>query len=375
MTTGGSRRILVLSATMGAGHDTVAAELGRRLWDDGHEAHVVDVLALLPCRLGGALRGFYRSSVRYFPWSYAAVYRAFLQPGTGRRPSGVPLARLAGDRLMELVDRTRAELVVCVFHLAAQLTGDLRERGRLRVPSAVFLIDFAVHRQWLHPGNDGYFCLTEAAAREVREDTGTPAEVTGPLVAPAFFSRFSSNPTATEWDERFARLAAGRPPVMVSAGAWGVGARLAETAGTLVGHGFLPVALCGRNEGLRRRLARIPGVLALGWVTDMPGLMRASRALVDNAAGQTAVQALAAGLPVVGHRPLPGHGAHGMHEMAALGLSDLAADEAELIASLRRLTAEGPAREQRVAHARTVFRADVPARLPAFLTEREESLA
>lgn len=364
MTADGSRRIVVLSAGMGAGHDTVAGELARRLGEDGHEVRVVDVLTLLPYGLGSGLRGFYRSSVRYFPWSYAALYRAFLQPGAGRRPSGVPLARLAGDRLTDVVDQARADLVVPVFHLAAQLTGHLRARGGLRVPSAVFLIDFAVHRQWLHPGNDGYFCLTEGAAREVRRDTGSRTETTGPLVAPAFFR---PAPTATDWGERFARLAAGRPPVILSTGEWGVGNRLAATATALVGHGFLPVALCGRNDGLRRRLAELPGVLALGWVTDMPGLMQASGALVDNAAGQTAVQAMAAGLPVVGHRPLPGHGAHGVREMAALGLSDLAATPSELVAVLHRLTTPGPTRDRRVAHARTVFRTDVPSRLLAFL--------
>ncbi|MCZ9336647.1 galactosyldiacylglycerol synthase, partial [Streptomyces sp. TRM76130] len=83
------------------------------------------------------------------------------------------------------------------------------------------------------------------------------------------------------------------------------------------GHGWLPVVLCGADERLRRALSRVPGVLALGWVTDMPGLLHAARALVDNAAGQTAVQALAAGLPVVGHRPIPGHGADGVRAMAA----------------------------------------------------------
>jgi hypothetical protein len=99
----------------------------------------------------------------------------------------------------------------------------------------------------------------------------------------------------------------------------------------------------------------------------MPGLMHAARALVDNAAGQTAVQALAAGLPVVGYRPLPGHGADGVRRMAALGLSDVAADEADLIVSLGRLTAEGPDRERRIAQGRALFRRDVLTRVVELL--------
>ncbi|MFI2412588.1 galactosyldiacylglycerol synthase [Streptomyces sp. NPDC018947] len=345
---------------MGAGHDTVAEELARRVRERGGEARIVDVLTLLPYGLGGALRLFYRGSVRHFPWAYAALYGLFLRPGPGRRPSGTPLARLAGDRLRELADRMGADVVVPVFHLGAQLTGHLRARGLLGVPSVVLVIDFAVHRQWLHPGNDHCLCLTDDAAREVRRSTGRPAGTCGPVVAPEFFA---DAPGADEWRRLFDRHGPGRTPVLLSAGAWGVGSRLPATVRTLAGGGFLPVVLCGDNARLRRELTAVPGVLALGWVTDMPGLLHAVRALVDNAAGQTAVQALAAGLPVVGHRPIPGHGADGVRRMAALGVSEPAEDDTALLGALRRLTAPGPDRRRRIAAGRALFTDDAVTRV------------
>jgi UDP-N-acetylglucosamine:LPS N-acetylglucosamine transferase len=345
---------------MGAGHDTVAAELVRRARERGGDAVVVDVLALLPYGLGRALRHFYRGAVRHAPWAYAALYRLFLRPGAGRRPGGTPLARLAGGRLRDLAERTGADVVVPVFHLGAQLTGHLRARGLLPVPSVVLVIDFAVHRQWLHPGNDLCLCLTEDAAREARRGTGTPAGTCGPVVAPEYFA---AAPGAAGWRGLFDRLGPGRPAVLLSAGAWGVGSHLDATVRLLRDHGFLPVVLCGGNERLRRALSGTPGVVALGWVTDMPGLLHAARALVDNAAGQTAVQALAAGLPVVGYRPIPGHGAEGVRRMAALGVSDLAGDETALLGALRRLTAPGPARRERVAAGHALFRDDALTRV------------
>ncbi|MEV5270766.1 MGDG synthase family glycosyltransferase [Streptomyces werraensis] len=349
---------------MGAGHDTVARELVRRARAQGHEADTVDLMRLLPYGTGAGLRAFYRTSVRHAPWVYDGLYRAFLRPGDRTRPSGVPLARLAADGLERLVTRTGADVVVPVFHLAAQLTGHLRTLGRLRVPSAVFVLDFAVHRQWLHPGNDACLCLTDQAAADVRRAVpGTHVETTGPVVAPGFFA---PAPGADDWRKRFERYAPGRPPVLLSAGAWGAAAGLGESARLLAGAGYLPVVLCGRNEALRSRIARVPGALALDWVTDMPGLLLAVRALVDNAAGQTAVQALAAGLPVVGHRPLPGHGADGVRRMAELGLSEAADDGPALLDVLDRLVTEGPGeRERRAAHGRAVFRADVMERAVA----------
>ncbi|MFH8336752.1 galactosyldiacylglycerol synthase [Streptomyces sp. AM6-12] len=337
---------------MGAGHDTVAAELARRATGYGHEPYVVDVLTLLPRGLGAGLRGWYQAVVRHAPWVYAGIYDAFLRGEPGTRPSGVPLARLAGQRLLALVDRVDADVVVSVFHLAAQLTGHLRAQRRLRVPSAVYLVDFAVHRQWLHPGNDRYLCLTEAAAREVHRSLGVPVVPTGPVVAPGFLA---PAPGAARWRERFAGHAPGRAPVLLSAGAWGAASRPDATAALLAGAGYLPVVLCGRNRRLYERVGRLPGVLALDWVADMPGLFGASHALLDNAAGQTAVQALAAGLPVIGYRPLPGHGLEGVRRMADLGLSALAPDPPALLKALADVPSAAPLR---AARARALFRSD-----------------
>jgi hypothetical protein len=189
----------------------------------------------------------------------------------------------------------------------------------------------------------------------VRREIAVPAETTGPLVAPA--SRTPA-PGAAQWRRRWADAVPGRDAVLLSAGAWGAASHLADTARLLAGHGYLPVVLCGRDERLRARLAGLPQAVALGWVEDVPGLMGAARALVDNAAGQTAVQALAAGLPVVGFRPLPGHGEDGVRRMAALGAVEFAPDDSALLASLDRLTPDGPARAARIEQGRAVFRSD-----------------
>lgn len=350
-----ARRFLVLTAGMGAGHNAVAEELARRLRARGHEVLVHDILTLLPAGCGPALRSFYRMSVRHVPRLYQAIYAIFLAPGEGRRLGTSPLAVLAERRLLDVADRWRPDAVVSTFHLGAHITGRLRRRGALRVPSVVYVIDFAMHRGWLHPGNDLYLCVTEAAAQAARAASGRPAEAPGPLVPPQFHQ---AAPPSARWSRKLARHAPGRPPVLLSAGAWGVGSSLLPTALALARHGCLPVVLCGRDERLRRRAARLPGVLALGWIGDMPELMRAARVLIDNAAGQTAVQALAAELPVVGYRPLPGHGAEGVREMAAAGLSAYAADLGELLKTVDRLVRPGPDRDDLIARGKFVFRAD-----------------
>lgn len=349
-------RLLVVSASMGSGHDSVAVELARRLREAGHEASHSDVLEMLPARIGAGLRGFYRATVRHAPLLYSGIYAAFFRTGAGPRPGSAPLAALAEDRLRARVAGEHADAVVAVFHLAAQLTGRMRARGRLTVPSAVVITDFDVHRQWLHRGNDLNLCLTPQLARDVRHGLGRPALACGPLLP----ARFRPHPAGeADWRQRLTAPDGGRLPVLLSAGAWGVGSRLDATARLLVGAGYLPVVLCGRNERLRRLLSRVPGTLALGWVDDMPGLIAACAALVDNAAGQTALEALAVGVPVVGYRPIPGHGARGVHRMAALGLTEHATDPWQLVQALDRLTAGGTVSGRPAPAARRLFQGDV----------------
>ena len=259
------RRITILSAGMGAGHDAVAGELVRRLRARGHETATIDVLRLLPAGLGAPLRRSYQAAVQYAPWLYEAVYQAFFTPR--RRPvaSTSPLVVPAAAALAERLAAERPDTVVSTFHLAAQMAGRLREKGVLRVPSVVVVTDFAAHRQWYHPCNDLHLCPTRQSAAELLRMGAREASAVGPVVPEAFFrtDEERSGP-ANPYAREFARRAPDRPPVLVSSGAWGVGARLERTAALLAGSGFLPVVLCGRNEALRRRLAAVDGVLPLG---------------------------------------------------------------------------------------------------------------
>lgn len=373
-------RLLLLSASMGGGHDTVAAELARRLRGAGHRTRTVDVLALLPHPVGAAVRAFYQTSIRHAPAVYGGIYAAFFRHGNGPRPGSAPLADLARGPLLDQVARTEADAVVSVFHLAAQLTGGLRQQRALNVPSAVVVTDFAVHRQWLHPGNDLYLCLTDDLARRTRRLTGRPAIVSGALVSPRFTATGAALRARSRSDAGSGPGDAFGPdeawggdgePVLVSAGAWGAGTRLEATARLLAAAGYRPVVLCGRNERLRRRLARHSGIHARGWVDDMPALMARACALIDNAAGQTALEALALGLPVIGYRPLPGHGAEGVRRMATLGLTEYAPGPWELLQSLDRLTSPNTPRTEPSAPDGHLFAADPIPALTKLATPRE----
>lgn len=375
---------------MGAGHDRVAHELAARMSGSGTRCQVIDVLDLLPLRFGHGLRRSYAWALGNAPSAYAMVYRIFFTSPRARAIA--PLTSLAASRLEDLVRLRDPVALVSTFHLGAQIAGHLRAHGRLPVASHVLITDFAVHPLWLHPGNDAYLCPTPAVARAAGAATGRPAWCHAPVVHASFRQRpappvrdrpgvtgtpdgtgtpggtdtprdtgtpgGTGTPSGTNTPGVMGTPGGGAERViLVAAGSWGVG-RVDETARTLAASGrYRPVVLCGRNERLRERLGRETACVALGWRDDMAELMATGHALVDNAAGLTAQEAIAAGVPVIGHRPIPGHGLAGVRAMAKAGLSVYAPDEAALLATLDRL-ADPSERHRQVARAAAVF--DLP---------------
>jgi UDP-N-acetylglucosamine:LPS N-acetylglucosamine transferase len=111
-----------------------------------------------------------------------------------------------------------------------------------------------------------------------------------------------------------------------------------------------PVVVCGHNGRLRERLARA-GLPALGWVDEMPVLMKAVDVLVENAGGLMALEGMASGLPVATYRPIPGHGMRSAASLAQAGVSSWIRQPSALGATLLRLMDGDLGQRQRLAAA------------------------
>lgn len=310
-------RVLVVSAGVGAGHDAAAAELAARLRLAGAAVHVQDLLTALPGPLRRVVGDAYGPCVNRVPAAFELLVRGLERDGLLRRAAR-RAATAARPGVQAWLRAAAPDVVVSTHPLASQTLGDLRAEGAVRVPVLTYLTDPAVHRTWVHPAVDAHLTVTAATARHGELRYGQPMTVAGPLV-PARFAR--PVPAA-----RTARLRAGLgladdvPVALVVAGSLGLG-DVGTTVADLRTVGAVPVVLCGRNDARRARLAADPGVVALGWRDDVPELMAAADVLVHNAGGMSCTEALVAGLPMVTHRPIPGHGRANAAVLAEAGIA------------------------------------------------------
>jgi len=346
--------VLIISASMGAGHDGAARELEQRLRDDGHQAEVQDYLSAFPVGIGRAVRLSYQWELRLAPWTYEATYRLWYLLPVMAAPLVSLLALLTTWKIRRWVEASGADVVVSTYPLASLTLGRLRRRGRLSIPVSTYITDFAVHPLWAAPGVDLHMAVHPRSAVAAHEQTGAPASAPGPLVSDRF--------TAALPDRAEARARLGIGPdqrvVLLVAGSWGVGAVRRTFDDVLATGTWLPLAVCGRNDRLRRRLSARGAGWVYGWTDDMPTLMAAADVLVENAGGLTCMEAFAAGLPVVSYRPIAGHGKGNAKDMEAAGVAALAhpSDLREVLDATL-----GPEGAERRAAGRLMFAGDAAA--------------
>jgi processive 1,2-diacylglycerol beta-glucosyltransferase len=345
------RSILIVSASMGAGHDGAARELRTRLEASGHRVEIIDFLDAVAFGIGPVLRWYYEVQLRLFPWTYELTYR--LSPIL-RAPAVMVDTWLTRRKLRQAIKDFRPDAVVSVYPLASLVLGRMRRKKTLRVPVVTFLTDFAVHSLWVHPGIDRHLAVSELSAQAAAARGGRDARARGPLVGDRFRD--------VVVDREAVRAALGLDPhdraVLVVAGSWGVGDVVATVEAIGQGGAFHPITVCGRDDKLRAELEERAYGTVIGWTDDMPALMVASDALVENAGGLTCMEAFAVGLPVITYLPIAGHGRDNAEVMSRAGVNGYARDESELESLLAAVTVPGEARDRLVQAGHDLFKSD-----------------
>lgn len=310
------RRVLIVSGSVGAGHDGAARELAQRLGGAGVEVDVRDLLDVLPPLVRRVLRDGYTLTVQRVPWLFEAVFRA-LEGSLGHAVM-LRVCRAAQPGVLAWLRDGAYDAVVSTYPLAGQVLGELRARGHARLPLVTYLTDPAVHRSWLHPRVDLHLTVLESTAAQGRRAYGLPFTAAGPLVPERFGRPCSAAGRARLRAEL--GLPDEAPVALLVAGSLGIG-DLLPTVEHVVAAGVVPLVLCGRNRQLQRRLQQVRGAVVLGWRDDVHDLMQICDLLVHNAGGLSFTEALVAGLPAISYRCIPGHGRANAALLEAAGLA------------------------------------------------------
>lgn len=335
------RQAIILSGSIGKGHDSVAEACRQALGGAGLAVDVLDCMAMLGgpgARAGAAV---FRRLISV-PALYDGIHFSHLRNGTWlpsmfERTSLRQALPVLRDRLASASPRP---LVVSVFPTGVSATARLK-RENPGITAVAVCTDACAHRLWVADGTDLYVVRSSLAAMTVRRYAPeAPVAIVPPPVRPQFYRTRS---------RRQARDALGVPQdatcVLLMAGGWGLGP-LAESAAALADAGVWVLAVAGLNRALHARLRSVAAgrsrVVPFGMTDRVPELMAAADGVVTSA-GQTCNEARVVGRWLVVLDVVPGHGRENtLHELELGAALSCSPDPASVVAAVRVMVEEQP---------------------------------
>jgi processive 1,2-diacylglycerol beta-glucosyltransferase len=308
------KKVLILSASVGAGHLRAAEALEKAFRQANVAAEIrnIDVLEYTNALFRRLYGKAYIDMVGAMPEVLGWMYDSLDKPWQNERRR-LALDRLNTQPLIKFLKNYQPDIAVCTHFLPAEIISWLKAKDKITFPQAIVVTDFDVHAMWLAHHFEQYFVALEET-RVHLEKLGIPKDkitVSGIPIDPVF----AEHKDKTEMREKY-DLAKDKLTILVSAGGFGVGnvENLLQALSDLKTPAQV-LAICGRNEELKIKLETLSarklnnGMVvfkSIGYTKAMDEYMSASDLIVGKPGGLTTSEALAKNLIFVIVNPIPG---------------------------------------------------------------------
>ncbi|MGL5514769.1 MAG: MGDG synthase family glycosyltransferase, partial [Sporomusa sp.] len=171
------KRVLFISAPVGAGHIRAAQAVSRML-NVNHDCHteLCNIFDLFHPVIGKTILNTYLKTLGVFPDLYGAIY------GWGNR-SNMALAgrelvsQAFAARMLKYINKFQPTAIVCTHATPAGLVAWLKKKKLVTIPAAAVITDFVVHRLWVYPEFDHYFVAHSAMVNYLSQYGISPQSV------------------------------------------------------------------------------------------------------------------------------------------------------------------------------------------------------
>jgi processive 1,2-diacylglycerol beta-glucosyltransferase len=322
------KRVLVLSASAGAGHMRAADALVKDFQSRPDVAAVEhwDTLKYTTAMFRHLYSKIYLNLVNKAPQVLGWVYRSTDTPW--KTQSTQAFEKFNAAKFIDALKTYNPDVVVCTHFTPSGIISWLNKKKKLSVKCGIVVTDLDCHALWLAKTYRHYFVALEET-KIYMSRLGISADritVSGIPIDPVF---------RTPRDKAATRQSLGLDPerltILVSAGGFGVGPieTLIQELLRLT-HKAQVVAIAGKSAELKSKLeklaASIPGDASIrlhpiGFTTQMDEYMAASDILLSKPGGLTTSEAMARGLPMCIVNPIPGQEERNADHLLELGVA------------------------------------------------------
>lgn len=364
-----AKRVLVLSASVGAGHMRAAEAVELALRQAHPDIHVenIDVLTMTNALFRRIYGRFYLDLVNKAPHVLGYFYDLMDTPSRLNKQGDqvrLMLEKLNLKAFEKFLKSQPWDLVINTHFLPAEILSALRKKKLLDIPQVTVTTDFETHRLWVNPPCEQYFTATEEGARYLQH-WGVPAErteATGIPVHPIFTVK-------KDRDECLKKhgIKGDRPILLQLAGGFGVGPIEKITDALLAVETPIDlVVVAGKNEKARERLGKLQPregqrLKVIGFTKEIDELMLLADLVVSKPGGLTTSETLARGSILVIVNPIPGQESRNSDYLLENGAAIKANNIGTLAFKVTQLLEDRPRLEQvrknvkRIARPRAAF--------------------
>ena len=292
------KRILILTASFGEGHNSAARGIRdglARVAPEGTEVELHDLFAEAYGPVNELVRKSYLAVVNLAPRAWGAVYRWL----DSKKDFDTDFARFSRleSHLAALLQRFQPDVMISTFPVYPNVLRRIQERNldfsRACKIVAVVTDSITINATWYRCRADYFLVANEQSASVLRE-VGAPTEkikVFGFPVSPKFADSARSNSVLPPSNSERRVL------YMIHAATRGA----PELAHLLAELGVDLTVTIGRADTLKPEIEAATGNKAkvIGWTTELPRILHESHLLIGKAGGATVQETIAAACPMI----------------------------------------------------------------------------
>lgn len=333
------KRILILTASFGEGHNSAARGIRdglARVAPEGTEVELHDLFAEAYGRLNELVRKSYLAVVNFAPRAWGTVYRWL----DGKKDFDTEFARLSrlDDHFAALLQRFQPDVIVCTFPAYPNVLRRIEERNSdCSRPYKIIVVvtdSITINATWYRCRAD-YFLVANEQSASVLRTAGVAAgkiKVFGFPVSPKFADSPRSNSVLPPGNSERRVL------YMIHAATRGA----AELVHRLAELGLHLTVTIGRADALKPEIAAAAGGKAkvIGWTDDLPQILHETHLLIGKAGGATVQETIAAACPMIVNYVVAGQEEGNARLIVETHSGAIAASPREVIAQVQRAFAD-----------------------------------
>ncbi|MBQ5348103.1 MAG: galactosyldiacylglycerol synthase [Ruminococcus sp.] len=323
-------KVLIFSASTGGGHKRAATALKEYIESDSPEniVKIVDGLELAGKLYNNFICGGYTVMAKKMPKFYGNIYR------NSDRESALnnlcnSVNKFKSRRLVGVIEMFKPDVIVSCHAFTATMLGDLKNKGKIKVPVIALITDYASHYTYIADGIDHYI----VSSQKMVDDFQTRYNIS-PRKVHAFgipvFQKFLTKTDKSELRTKL-RLKPDSKTVLFMAGSFGVNEVLSvykDIANSSKDCQF--IVITGNNPHLfnKFRTKINSNTHLLMYVDNVEDYMHCSDLIITKPGGLTVSESLTCGLPMAIYSAYPGQEADNAKFLSEIGVAVLLSDNA-----------------------------------------------